>query len=249
MPCRLAGSRVFPPLESLGEQQPLWESLVTLSGQGPCEQKPSLANCRFHTLAPGFLEGFSIRHPSICAVNAVVPDDPQRDLVVCRPELSIVSVTRGPRHAPVQQSFHGLRLQQPSLEPQWRVWPVEELCGELPKTSPSDFGAATYCCYIIVGRLFEKLWEPFLCIMCVVCAYCCNLSFSRECTSRKDRRRPHRNCAVSVCLQGVTISRLLSEDTRQRCVDRWLHLRPVYLIATIYRSVELVLIYIYIPWV
>ena len=52
----------LPPLESPGEQQPLRESLVTLSGQGPCEQKPSLANCRFHTLAPGFLEGFSVRH-------------------------------------------------------------------------------------------------------------------------------------------------------------------------------------------
>ena len=78
--CRLAGSRVSPPLESLGEQQPLRESLVILSGQGPCEQKPSLANCRFHTLAPGFLEGFSVRHLSVCAVNAVVPDDPQKEL-------------------------------------------------------------------------------------------------------------------------------------------------------------------------
>ena len=96
MLCRLAGSRVFPPLESLGEQQPLRESLVILSGQGPCEQKPSLANRRFHTLAPGFLEGFSVRHISICAVNAVVPDDPQKELVVRRPELPIVSVTRGP---------------------------------------------------------------------------------------------------------------------------------------------------------
>ena len=76
-------------------------------------------------------------------MNAVVvPDDPQKELVVRRPELPVVSVTRGPRHAPVQQSLHGLRLQQPSHEPQWRVWPVEELCGELPKTSPSDFGAA-----------------------------------------------------------------------------------------------------------
>ena len=65
----------------------------------------------------GFLEGFSVRHLSICTVNAVVPDDPQKDLVVRRPELPIVSVTRGPRHAPVQQSLHGLRLQQPSLEP------------------------------------------------------------------------------------------------------------------------------------
>ena len=106
-----------PPLESLGEQQPLRESLVILSGQGPCEQKPPLANCRFHTLAPGFLEGFSVRHISVCAVNAVVPDDPQKELVVRRPELPIVSVTRGPRHAPVQKSLHGLRLQQPSLEP------------------------------------------------------------------------------------------------------------------------------------
>ena len=91
------------PLESLGEHQPLRKSLVTLSGQGPCEQKPSLANCRFHILAPGFLEGFSVRDLSICAVNAVVPDDPQKELVVRRPELPIVSVTRGPRHAPVQQ--------------------------------------------------------------------------------------------------------------------------------------------------
>ena len=72
---------------------------------------------RFHTLARGFLEGFSVRHLSICAVNAVVPDDPQKELVVRRPELPIVSVTRGPRHASVQQSLHGLRLQQPSLEP------------------------------------------------------------------------------------------------------------------------------------
>ena len=109
-------SRVFPPLESLGEQQPLRESLVTLSGQGPCEQKPSLANCRFHALAPGFLEGFSVRHILICAVNAVVLNDPQKELVVRHPELPIVSVTRGPRHAPVQQSLHGLRFQQPSLE-------------------------------------------------------------------------------------------------------------------------------------
>ena len=100
----------LPPLESLGEQQPLRESLVILSGQGPCEQKPSLANCRFHTLAPGFLEGFSVRYLSVCAVNAVVPDDPQKELVVRRPELPIVSVTRGPRHAPVQKSLHGLRL-------------------------------------------------------------------------------------------------------------------------------------------
>ena len=115
--CRLAGARFFPPLESLGEQQPLRESLVTLSGQGPCEQKPSLANCRFHTLAPGFLEGFRVRHISICALNAAVPDDPQKELVVRRPELPVVSVTRSPRHAPVQQSLHGLRLQQPCLEP------------------------------------------------------------------------------------------------------------------------------------
>ena len=114
--CWLTGARVFPLLESLGEQQPLRESLVTLSGQGSCEQKPSLANCRFHTLAPGFLEGFSVRHISICAVNAVVPADPQEELVVRRPYLPVVSVTRGPRHAPVQQSLHGLRLQQPSLE-------------------------------------------------------------------------------------------------------------------------------------
>ena len=103
-------------LKSLGEQQPLRESLVTLSGQDPCEQQPSLANCRFHTLAPGFLEGFSVRQLSICAVNAVVPDDPQKELVMRRPELPIVSVTRCPRHAPVQQSLHGLCLQQPSLE-------------------------------------------------------------------------------------------------------------------------------------
>ena len=27
-----------------------------------------------------------------------------------------MSVTRGPRHAPVQKSLHGLRLQQPSLD-------------------------------------------------------------------------------------------------------------------------------------
>ena len=74
-----------PPVESLGKQQPLRESLVTLSCQGPCEQKPSLANCRFHTLAPGFLEGFSVRHLSICAVSPVVPDDPQKELVVRRP--------------------------------------------------------------------------------------------------------------------------------------------------------------------
>ena len=35
----------------------------------------------------------------------MVPDDPQKELVVRRPELPIVSVTRGPRHAPVQQSL------------------------------------------------------------------------------------------------------------------------------------------------
>ena len=38
-----------PPPESPGVQQPLRESLVTLSGQGLCKKKPSLANCRrFH---------------------------------------------------------------------------------------------------------------------------------------------------------------------------------------------------------
>ena len=100
----------FPPLEFPGEQQPLRESLVSLSGQGPREQKPSLANCRFHTLAPGFLEGFSIRYLSIGAVNAAVSDDPQKELVVRRLELPVVSATRSPRHAPVQQSLHGLRL-------------------------------------------------------------------------------------------------------------------------------------------
>ena len=107
----------LPPLESLGEQQPLRESLVTLSGQGPCEQKPSLANCHIHTLAPGFLEDLSVRYISICAVSAVVPNDPQKELVVRRPELPIVSVTRGPRHEPVQQNLHGLRLQQPNIGP------------------------------------------------------------------------------------------------------------------------------------
>ena len=58
-----------------------------------------------------------MRHILICAMNAVVPDGPQKELVVRRPELPIVSVTRGPRHAPEQQSLHGLCLQQPSLEP------------------------------------------------------------------------------------------------------------------------------------
>ena len=58
--CRLAGGRIFPLLESPGEQQSLRESLVTLSGQDSCEQKPSLANYRFNTLAPGFLEVFSV---------------------------------------------------------------------------------------------------------------------------------------------------------------------------------------------
>ena len=58
-----------------------------------------------------------MRHLSVCAVNAVVPDDPQKELVVRRPELSIVSVTRGARHAPVQQSLYDLRLQKPGLEP------------------------------------------------------------------------------------------------------------------------------------
>ena len=43
-----------------------------------------------------------MRYLSMCAVNAVVPDDPQKELVVRRPELPVVSVTRGPRHAPVQ---------------------------------------------------------------------------------------------------------------------------------------------------
>ena len=142
MLCRLVGARVFPPLESPGEQQPLRESLVTLSSQGPCEQKLSLVNCRFHTLAPDFLEGFSVRNISICAVNTAVPDDPQKELVVHRPELPVVSVKRSPRHAPVRQSLHGLHLQQPILEPQWGAWPVEELCGELSKASPSYFGAA-----------------------------------------------------------------------------------------------------------
>ena len=85
----------LPPLESPDEQQPLRESLVTLSGQGPCEQKPSLANCRFHTLTPGFLEGFSVRYLSICAGNAAVPDDPQKELMVRRPELPEVRVLRG----------------------------------------------------------------------------------------------------------------------------------------------------------
>ena len=83
----------------------------------PLQQKPSLANCLFRTLTPGFPEGFSARHLSICVVNAAVPDDPQKEFVVRRPELPLVSVTRSPRHAPVQQSLHGLRLQQPSLEP------------------------------------------------------------------------------------------------------------------------------------
>ena len=118
--CRLAGARVSPPLEFPGEQQPLQEPLVSLSGQGPREQKPSLVNCRFFSLAPGFLEGLSARHLTIGAVNAAVPDDLQKELVVRRPELPelpIVSVTRSPRHAPVQQSLHGLRLHQPSLEP------------------------------------------------------------------------------------------------------------------------------------
>ena len=110
-----------PPRSSLSANNSRFGSrFFILSGEGPCEQNPSLANCRFHTLALGFLKGFpgfSVRHLSICAVNAVVPDDPQKELVVRRPELPIVSVTRGPRHAPVQQSLHGLRLQQPSLEP------------------------------------------------------------------------------------------------------------------------------------
>ena len=48
-------------------------------------------------------------------MNAVVPDDPQKELVVRCPELPIVSVTRGPRHAPVQKSLHGLRLQHRAL--------------------------------------------------------------------------------------------------------------------------------------
>ena len=50
------------------------------------------------------------------AVNAVVPDGPQKELGVRRPELPVVNVTQSPRHAPVQQSLHGLRLLQPSLE-------------------------------------------------------------------------------------------------------------------------------------
>ena len=40
--CGHEWSRVFPPLKSLGEHQPLRESLVALSGQGPCEQTPAL---------------------------------------------------------------------------------------------------------------------------------------------------------------------------------------------------------------
>ena len=49
-------------------------------------------------------------------MNTAVPDDPQKELVVRRLELPVVSVTRSPRYAPVQQSLHGLRLQQPSLD-------------------------------------------------------------------------------------------------------------------------------------
>ena len=74
-------------------REPLRESLVTLSDQGPCEHKPSLANCIFQTLAHGFLEGFSVRNLSICAVKAAVPDDLQKELAMRRPELPIVSVT------------------------------------------------------------------------------------------------------------------------------------------------------------
>ena len=145
--CRLAGSRVFPPLESLGEQQPLRESLVTLSVQRPCEQKPSLANCRFHTLAPGFLEGLSVRHLSICAVNAVVHDDPQKELVVRRPELPVVSVTRGPRHAPVQQSLHGLCLQNRALS-------LNDALG-LSKSSAENFLKHPHA--ILVRRLMSRV--------------------------------------------------------------------------------------------
>ena len=117
MLCRLVGARVFPHLEFLGEQQPLRESIVTLSGQGPYEQKSSLANCRFHISPPGFLEDFGVRHLLICAVNAAVHYDLQKELLVPRPELPVLSVTRSPRHAPVQQSLRGLCLQQSSLEP------------------------------------------------------------------------------------------------------------------------------------
>ena len=67
MLCQLTGARVLPPLESLGEQQPLRESLVTLPGQGPCEQKPSLANCRF---LPVFLR--ALAYDMLPKVNAAV---------------------------------------------------------------------------------------------------------------------------------------------------------------------------------
>ena len=107
---RLAGARVFAPLEFPGEQQLLRESLVSLSGQGPGEQKPLLVNCWFHTSVPGFLEAFSVRHLSRGAVNVAVPNDPQNELEVRHPELPVVRGTRSPRHAPVQPSLHGLRL-------------------------------------------------------------------------------------------------------------------------------------------
>ena len=92
-----------------------------------------------------------------------------------RPELPIVSVTRGPRHAPVQQSFHGLRLQQQSLEPLWRACPVEELCGELPKTSPGDFGAAVDVSRDVgvFGNDAAQVYE--LVDLVVLLAGCCNL--------------------------------------------------------------------------
>ena len=50
----------------------------------------------------------------MCAVNAAVPNEPQKELVVRRPELPVVSVTWSPRHALVQQSLDGLHFQQPA---------------------------------------------------------------------------------------------------------------------------------------
>ena len=165
----------LPPLESLGEQQPLRESLVILSGQGPCEQKPSLANCRFHTLAPGFLEGFSVRHLSVCAVNAVVADDPQKELVVRRPELPIVSVTRAPRHAPVQKTSMASAFSNRALSLNGAFGLSKSSVENFLKHSPSDFGAAVdiWCDVGVFGNETAQVYE--LVDLVVRLAGCCNL--------------------------------------------------------------------------
>ena len=58
-------------------------------------------------MAPGFLEGFSVRHLSVCAVNGVVPDDPQKELVVRRPDLPIVADSNDMKQCRLHKSAPG----------------------------------------------------------------------------------------------------------------------------------------------